>query len=128
MVSVDTSTLLVNRDDQLMLLNLTDHTWTQIEDSVIRLEELSPLISKNGRIWMSNNQVINGTLLSFNPGNNQIDLFPIETEFERFTFINDQEIALFSDNGELTISDNSSFIILKRGAANPFLWKILLLV
>jgi hypothetical protein len=25
MVSVDTSTLLVNRDDQLMLLNLTDH-------------------------------------------------------------------------------------------------------
>jgi hypothetical protein len=36
MVSVDTSTLLVNRDDQLMLLNLTDNTWTQIEDSVIR--------------------------------------------------------------------------------------------
>ncbi len=99
MVVVDTSTLLVNRDDQLMLLNLTDHTWTQIEDSHVRAEELSPLISKNGRIWMSNNQVTNGTMLSFNPGNDQLDLFPIETEFEQFAFINDQEIALFRDNG-----------------------------
>jgi signal transduction histidine kinase/AraC-like DNA-binding protein len=100
MVGVDTSTLLVNRDDQLMLLNLTDHTWTQIQDSVIRLEELSPLISKNGRIWMAINQGINGTLLSFNPGNDQMDLIPIETEFERFVFIKDQEIALFRDNGQ----------------------------
>ena len=86
MVGVDTSTLLVNRDDQLMLLNLTDHTWTQIEDSIFPLEELSPLISKNGRIWMSNNQVINGTLLSFNPSNDQMDLFPVETEFEQICF------------------------------------------
>jgi signal transduction histidine kinase/CheY-like chemotaxis protein len=101
MVGVDTSTLLVNRDDQLMLLSLADHTWTQIEGSVVRLEELSPLISKNGRIWMSRNQVINGTLLSFDPGNDQMDLFPVETEFERFVFINDKEIALFRDNGEL---------------------------
>jgi signal transduction histidine kinase/DNA-binding response OmpR family regulator len=121
MVSVDTSTLLVNRDDQLMLLNLTDNTWTQIEDSVIRAEELSPLISRDGRIWMSNNQVNNGTLLSFDPGNNQINLFPIETEFERFTFINDQEIALFSDNGEL--SNIGQFLIYntETRSSKPFL-------
>jgi len=101
MVGVDTSTLLVNRDDQLILLSLTDHTWRQIEDSVIQLKELSSLISKDGRIWMSNNQGINGALLSFDPGNDQMDSFPVETEFERFVFINEQEIALFSDNGEL---------------------------
>jgi signal transduction histidine kinase/CheY-like chemotaxis protein/streptogramin lyase len=101
MIGVDSSTLLVNRDDRLMLLNLTDDTWTQIGDTVIQLEELSPLISKNGRIWMSKNQGINGTLLSFDPRNNRMDLFPIEREFERFVFINDQEIALFHDNNEL---------------------------
>ncbi len=101
MVGVDTSTLLVNRDDQLMLLSLTDHTWTQVEDSVIQLVEFSPLISKNGRIWMSKYQRFNGTLLSFDPGNDQMDSFPVETEFEQFIFINEQEIALFSDNGEL---------------------------
>jgi hypothetical protein len=121
MVSVDTSTLLVNRDDQLMLLSLTDHTWTQIEDSVIRLEESSPLISKNGRIWMSSNQVTNGTLLSFDPGNDQMDLFPIETEFERFAFINDQEIALFHDKGEFDDIGQLFIYNTETGSSKPFL-------
>ncbi|MGD9328922.1 MAG: ATP-binding protein, partial [Cyclobacteriaceae bacterium] len=121
MVGVDTSTLLVNRDDQLMLLSVTDHTWTQIGDSTVHLKNLSPIISKNGRIWMSNHQGINGTLLSFNPGNDQMDLFPIETEFERFAFINDQEIALFRDNGEF---DNIGQLLIyntETGSSKPFL-------
>jgi signal transduction histidine kinase/CheY-like chemotaxis protein len=121
MVSVDTSTLLVNRDDQLMLLSLTDHIWTQIEDKYFRLKELSPLISKNGRIWMSSNQVFNGTLLSFNPGNDQMDLFPIETEFERFAFINDQEIALFHDKGEFDDIGQLLIYNTETGSSKPFL-------
>jgi signal transduction histidine kinase/DNA-binding response OmpR family regulator len=120
MVGVDTSTLLVNLDGQLTLLNLTDHTWTQIEDTYVPLRELSPLISKNGRIWMSYAQPIKGNLLSFNPDDNKIDLFPIETKFERFVFINDQEIALFSDNGQFLIYDTvtrSSKPFLLEGSA-----------
>ena len=121
MVGVDTSTLLVNRDDQLMQLSLTDHAWTQVGDSVIQLEELSPLVSKNGRIWMSNNQEINGTLLSFNPSNSQMDLSPVETDFERFVFINDQEIALFSDNGNFYNVGQLLIYNTQKRSSKPFL-------
>jgi signal transduction histidine kinase/CheY-like chemotaxis protein len=121
MVSVDPSTLLVNRDDQLKLLSLPDHTWTQIQDSVIRLEELSPLISKNGRIWMAINQGINGTLFSFNPGNDQMDSYPINTEFERFVFINDQEIALFRDNGNFNNIGQFLIYNTETRSSKPFL-------
>jgi streptogramin lyase len=93
MVGDDTSTLLVNLDGQLTLLNLTHHSWTHIEDRYVPLRELSPFISKNGRIWMSYAQPNKGNLLSFNPDDNKIDLFPIETGFEQFVFINDEEIA-----------------------------------
>jgi hypothetical protein len=73
---------------------------------------------------MSFAQPIKGNLLSFNPDDNKIDLFPIETGFEQFVFINDQEIALFSDNGIYMFS----FIIPQQEAANLLFWKILLLV
>jgi signal transduction histidine kinase/CheY-like chemotaxis protein len=117
MVGVDTSTLLVNLDGQLTLLNLTNHTWTRIEDNYVPLRELSPLIPKNGRIWMSFAQPIKGNLLSFNPDDNKIDLFPIETGFEQFVFINDEEIALFSDNGQFLIYNTAT------GSSKPFILK-----
>jgi hypothetical protein len=128
MVGDDTSTLLVNLDGQLTLLNLTHHSWTHIEDRYVPLRELSPFISKNGRIWMSYAQPNKGNLLSFNPDDNKIDLFPIETGFEQFAFINDQEIALFSDNKQF--NNVGQFLIYNTAteAANLLFWKILLLV
>ncbi|NVJ87634.1 MAG: response regulator, partial [Algoriphagus sp.] len=121
MVDVDTSTLLVNLDGQLTLLNLTNHTWTRIEDTYVPLRELSPLIPKNGRIWMSYAQPNKGSLLSFNPDDNKIDLFPIETGFEQFVFINDQEIALFSDNKQF--NNVGQFLIYNTatGSSKPFI-------
>jgi signal transduction histidine kinase/DNA-binding response OmpR family regulator/streptogramin lyase len=121
MVRVDSSTLLVNRDDQLMLLNLKDNTWSKNEASYFRAEESSPLISKNGRIWMSNNQGTNGTLLSYDPRKDQMDLYPVETEFNRFVFINDQEIALFRDNGELANVGQFLIYNTETKTSKPFL-------
>jgi signal transduction histidine kinase/CheY-like chemotaxis protein/streptogramin lyase len=121
MVGDDTSTLLVNLDGQLTLLNLTHHSWTHIEDRYVPLRELSPFISKNGRIWMSYAQPNKGNLLSFNPDDNKIDLFPIETGFEQFAFINDQEIALFSDNKQF--NNVGQFLIYNTatGSSKPFI-------
>jgi hypothetical protein len=46
MVGVDTSTLLVNRDGQLTLLNLTNHTWTQYSRQLCAVEGIIPFNPK----------------------------------------------------------------------------------
>jgi ligand-binding sensor domain-containing protein len=70
---------------------------------------------------MSYAQPNKGNLLSFNPDDNKIDLFPIETGFEQFAFINDQEIALFSDNKQF--NNVGQFLIYNTatGSSKPFI-------
>lgn len=101
--SLDSKTLLVNTEVQIMILSLADGSWKRLLGRDVIVNGLSKFISQNGKVWISKNLEDSAELISYNPVNNQIEYFPVDLEFEKFVFLNDKEIALFQDRGEFQI-------------------------
>ncbi len=98
MALIDTHTLYFNtdaRDFKLDLQSTDNRTRILLK---LKSRALSPVyISEDRNLWLSGDQ----GLWRLNPTNNQFDYQEIGIAFDKFIFINNTEIALFSITGDL---------------------------
>lgn len=99
---IDSSNFFINSDFGLHNLNLSTglFTYNTKVNSVEGLNILSPIIHFNNNLWMS---LRDGGLVSYDLLTKQLDWFKMDVVFEKFIFINNQELALFTKKGELFI-------------------------
>ncbi len=111
--------LVVNEIDQQVLIDRNGNEtslWKAVSypDSKDFIAGLSPLIQRKGKIWFVTN---NGQLANLEKNTGAISLFQINKSFEKFTFINDNEIAFVDNEFGLNFYD------LAQKKLKPFLSK-----
>ncbi len=100
---LDSLNLMVNTDGPSLILNLKDGSYDffQPPDSSLRILT-SVQQTKDQHLWMTNRL---GTLHRYDLVKKEPDIFPIGLDFEKFIFINETEVALFSMEGQFFIYD-----------------------
>ncbi|SHO59491.1 hybrid sensor histidine kinase/response regulator transcription factor [Algoriphagus zhangzhouensis] len=103
-ISIGDTSLVYNSDVQVNRYDLINGGWQGSRltgGEFVRAREFSSLIQRNGKIWMSADFYTEKRvgLQSYDIRTNQIDYFPTDAKFEKFIFLNDQEVALFKDDG-----------------------------
>lgn len=98
---VNDSTLLVNTDIYISKFNLTPGKFSSLPNYDIHDSGLSPIIKNDNKtIWMS---LETGGFLIYNSFNDSTRTIPTDVLFDKFSFISEKSILLFSNSGELFI-------------------------
>lgn len=125
--SIGDSSLVYNSDVQVNRYDLINGGWKGSRltgGEFVRARAFSSLIQRDGRIWMSADFYTEKRvgLLSYDIRTNEIDYLPMDVKFEKFVFLNDQEVAFFQDDGNDEDEIGNLFVFnLTKHSKKPFL-------
>ncbi|WP_159439208.1 hybrid sensor histidine kinase/response regulator transcription factor [Algoriphagus halophilus] len=102
--NIDNSTLVFNSQLQVYRYDSIDGEWKWSRltgGDFLRARPNSSIIQKDGKIWMSADfyRERRVGLQWYDISTNETDYIPIDVQFEKFVFLNDQEVAIFKDDG-----------------------------
>lgn len=113
MLPLDSLHLLVNTDGPDFLLNLRDGAYDFFKGGNLHVNIQSPFVlDKDHILWAARQE---DSLLRYDLNLEQADHFSLGLDFDKFTFLNPDEIALISRDGRLFIYN------LKEQLKRPFL-------
>lgn len=129
-ISMDTSSLLVNSNKQVM--RLTD--WLNPSATVLdRMTKWwhfvarkgSSIVNSDDKIWFSSLFYLGERtgLQWYQPTTNETDYIPTDVKFEKFSFINNNDVALFEDNWDIDEVGNLYIFNLKSMTSHQFIYK-----
>ncbi len=90
----------------------------------IQARDFSPLIIKDEKVWMSAawyEPKERTGLQWYDPKTNESDHIPIEVKFQKFTFINEDEVVLFTDYGTFERAGDMYLFNIRTKELRPFL-------
>lgn len=97
-IEIDSLNLFVNTDSSFTHLDIESGLSSNVSNEDFLINGLSPLYERDNKIWMSLQQ---GGLAQYDLNNKSFSYINIDLIFEKFVFLNDEEIALFSKKGAL---------------------------
>ncbi len=139
--NLDGKTLMVNSDLQIQRFDQQNGKWstdlTQTTSEMrlqnnrlipggyhIQTRAFSPLIIKDEKVWMSAawyHPKERTGLQWYDPKTNESDHIPTEVKFQKFIFINDEEVALFTDDGTFENLGDMYLFNIQSKELRPFL-------
>ncbi|MBN3519360.1 response regulator [Algoriphagus lutimaris] len=127
--SIDNSTLIFNSQMQVYRYDWIDGEWKWSRltgGDFLRARPFSSIILRDGKVWMSADFYLEKRvgLQWYDISTNETDYLPTDTKFEKFVFLNNQEVAFFKDNGDEGDGMGDLFIFnLTTQAKRPFLYE-----